>query len=265
MFQQILSSLPQNYPWTDRFAYLDTVDSTNDRLKLLAKQGAPHGSVLVAGHQSSGRGRLGRQFQSPEKAGVYLSCLLRPDCPPSQLMHLTCAVGAAMCNAVESAFGFRPGIKWTNDLVWQKKKLGGILTELGLTPQGMVDYAIVGIGINCTQSQQDFSPELQDTATSIQMIIGAPASRAKLAAAMMTALAAMDAGLLSEKQAMLTQYRQDCITIGQDISLVRGEQVRRGHALDVDEEGALVVSFPDGSIEAVSSGEVSVRGMYGYV
>lgn len=265
MFQQILSYLPQDYPWADRFAYLDTVDSTNDQLKLLAKQGAPQGSVLIAGHQSSGRGRLGRQFQSPEKAGVYLSCLLRPGCSPAQLMHLTCAVGVAMCQAVESTFGFRPGIKWTNDLVWQKKKLGGILTELGLTHQGMVDYAIVGIGINCTQTRQDFPPELQDMATSIQMVTGSPASRAQLAAAMMASLAAMDARLLSEKEAMLAQYRQDCVTLGQDICLVRGEQVRRGHALDVDSDGALVVSFPDGSMEAVSSGEVSIRGMYGYV
>lgn len=265
MQQQIQTLLPRDYPWADRFTYQNTVDSTNDQLKLLAKQGAPHGTVLIAGHQSRGRGRLGRQFQSPEHAGVYLSCLLRPQCPPSSLMHLTCAVGTAMCNAVESAFGFRPGIKWTNDLLWQRKKLGGILTELGLTPQGMVDYAIVGIGINCTQTRQDFPPELQDMATSIHMVTGQSASRAQLAAAMMAALAAMDAGLLSDKESMLAQYRRDCVTIGQDISLVRGEQVRRGHALDVDEDGALVVSFPDGSIEAVSSGEVSVRGMYGYV
>ena len=262
---EILSYLPESYPWRREFHYLDTVDSTNDRLKALARQGAPHGTVLIAGQQTGGHGRLGRTFQSPQGLGVYLSILLRPDCLPGELMHLTCATGVAMCDAVERAAAFRPGIKWTNDLVWQRKKLGGILTELGLRTTGHVDYAIVGIGINCCQQAADFPPELREMAASLSMAAGRPISRTHLAAAMMHSLAVMADNLLTGKDAMLEQYRRDCITIGQDISLVRGDEIRFGRALDVDGDGALVVAFPDGHVEAVSSGEVSVRGMYGYV
>jgi len=265
MKQEILSSLAQAYPWAEHFHYFDCIDSTNDRLKLMARQGAPHGTVLIADRQTGGHGRRGRSFLSPGGVGIYLSILLRPNCGFQELMHLTCAAGVAMCDAVEASAGFRPGIKWTNDLVYGKRKLGGILTELGFTPQGTVDYAIVGIGINCCQNKEDFAPEIRHIAASLSMVTGQPVSRAKVAAAMMEALHRMSEGLLSGKQACLQRYRRDCITIGQEISLVRGDNIRYGTALDVDGEGALVVRFSDGHTEAVNSGEVSVRGMYGYI
>ena len=90
---------------------------------------------------------------SPESMGIYLSVLLRPECAPTELMHLTCAAAVAMCDALEKAAHFRPGIKWTNDLVFGNRKLGGILTELGLSPKGTVAYVIIGIGINCRQKK----------------------------------------------------------------------------------------------------------------
>ena len=231
----------------------------------MARQGAPHGTVLIADRQTGGHGRRGRRFLSPGGVGIYLSMLLRPNCSPMELMHLTCATAVAMCDAVEASVGFRPGIKWTNDLVYKKRKLGGILSELGFTPQGKVDHAIIGIGINCCQRQADFDPEIQTIAGSLSMMADAPVDRAKVAAAMMEALQAMDSTLLTGKEAMLERYRADCITLGQEISLVRGEDIRHGLALTVDAEGALVVQFPDGTVEAVNSGEVSVRGMYGYI
>lgn len=265
MREEILSALSPAYPWKEQFHFFPEIDSTNTRLKAMARQGAPHGTVLMADHQTGGHGRLGRNFHSPEGVGVYLSILLRPDCRPGELMHLTCAAAVAMCDAVEAAAGFRPGIKWTNDLVFGKRKLGGILTELGLTSTGRVDYAIIGIGINCCQQEADFAPDIQNIAASLAMVSGKGIHRAGVAAAMMEALQTMDASLLTAKASMLDRYRADCITLGQDISLVRGEEVRHGHALTVDEEGALVVLFPDGHTEAVNSGEVSVRGMYGYI
>ena len=134
-----------------------------------------------------------------------------------------------------------------------------------LDGQGLVDYAIVGIGINCCQKPEDFPPEIREVAGSLSMVTGQAVDRFLVAAAELDALYAMSCGLLTEQEAMLTQYRKDCITIGQEISLVRGEEVRHGKALVVDNEGALVVRFPDGHTEAVNSGEVSVRGMYGYV
>lgn len=265
MREEILTCLPLDYPWKTQLYCFSELDSTNNRLKLMARQGAPHGTVLIADRQTGGRGRMGRTFLSPAGMGIYLSILLRPKCLPSELMHMTCAVGAAMCDAVEKSAGFRPGIKWTNDLVWRKHKLGGILVELGLNPEGGVDYAIAGIGINCCQCPEDFPPELRSVAMSLQMAAGHPVDRSRVAASTMESLWKMSQTLLTEKDAMLTRYRRDCITIGQEISLLRGEKVRRGKALDVDENGALVVAFPDGSVEAVNSGEVSVRGMYGYV
>ena len=253
------------YPWKDQFHWFSEIDSTNDHLRALARSGAPHGTVLIADQQTNGHGRRGRSFQSLGGVGVYCSILLRPDCTPTELMHLTCAAGTAMCDAIEKASGLRPGIKWTNDLVFQKRKLGGILTELGFTAQGRVDYAIIGIGINCCQEISDFDPAIQSFAGSLAMVTGQTIDRAKVAAAMMDALHRMSLDLLPKKSAILDAYRQDCVTIRQEISLHRGEEIRHGVALTVDDEGALVVRFSDGHVEAVNSGEVSIRGMYGYV
>ena len=265
MKEAILSLLSSTYPWKDRLHHLPVTDSTNDQLRLLAHQGAPHGTVLIADHQTGGHGRRGRSFHSPQGLGIYFSILLRPECAPTDLMHLTCAAAVAMCDAVEASAGFRPGIKWTNDLVYQKRKLGGILTELGFFPSGKLDYAIIGIGINCCQTASDFPEDIRSFAGSLHMITGCDIHRSQLAVAMAEALFHMDTRLLTHQSEIISQYRADCITIGQEISLVRGEEVRHGTALDIDEAGALVVAFPDGSIEAVNSGEISIRGMYGYV
>ena len=264
MKERILSHLPAHYPWADRLYWFDSIGSTNDEARRMALAGAPHGTVLVAGYQTNGHGRMGRSFHSPENVGVYLTVILRPSCGPQDLMHLTCATAVAMCDAVEAAAGFRPGIKWTNDLVFGKKKLGGILTGMGLKADGKVDYAIIGIGINCCQMPGNFPPDIADMAASLSMIAGKNIDRFRVAAAMMEALWRMDETLLSGKEDMLRRYRQNCITLGQDVVLVRGEEKRYGTALDIDREGALIVRYADGEIAAVNSGEVSVRGMYGY-
>lgn len=266
MKELILEKISADYPWKDHFHYFPQLDSTNDRLKIMARQGAPHGTVLIADHQSGGHGRMGRSFHSPEGVGIYFSILLRPNCSPQELMHLTCAAAVAMCDAVEASTGLRPGIKWTNDLVYNKRKLGGILTELRLSNHGIVDYTIIGIGINCCQEMEDFPPEIRDIAGSLHLATGNKIDRSAVAASMMEALYKMDRMLLNQKQEILQQYRRDCITVGQEISLLRvGEEVRHGTAIDVNDEGALVVAFSDGHVETVNSGEVSVRGMYGYL
>ena len=251
-------------PW--RVYLFSEVDSTNTRLKEMAKVGSPAGTVLVADRQTGGRGRLGRSFLSPGGVGVYLSALIRPDCAPTELMHLTCAVAVAMCDAVENAFGFRPGIKWTNDLVVGNKKLGGILTELGLDPKtGRVDYAILGIGINCGQTAEDFDESIRDMAISARMVLGRDADRNRLIAEMVLTLERMDRTLLVSPDAMLGRYRRDCITLGKWVSILRGDEVRHALALDIDAEGGLIVRYDSGEIGTVTSGEVSVRGLYGYI
>ena len=241
----------------------ETIDSTNTYLKQLAEAGAEGGTAVIARSQTGGRGRLGRSFHSPAGSGIYLSWLLRPNCRPEGLMHLTCAVAAYMCDAVEKATGLRPGIKWTNDLVHGKRKLGGILTELGFE-NGLVSYAVVGIGINCTQKAEDFPEEIRSIATSLAAVTGKSVDIAALEKEMLSALEAM-AQTLADKETVLAKYRSDCVTIGQQVCVVRGEEISYGTALDVNGEGALVVRFDDGAVRAVTSGEVSVRGMYGYL
>lgn len=265
MKDAVLACLPREYPWADRFHWFDSIDSTNDRLKAMAAQDAPHGTVLLADHQTGGRGRRGRSFHSPAGTGIYMSVLLRPDCAPTELMHLTCAAAVAMCDAVEASAGIRPGIKWTNDLVWGKRKLAGILTELGLDKAGRVSYAIIGVGLNCCQSDGDFPEEIRDIAASLAAVTGQKVHRAEVAAAMMDAFSRMSGKLLTEKEQILQRYSRDCITLGKQISLLRGDDVRHGKALAIDDRGALVVEFSDGYVVSVDSGEVSVRGMYGYL
>ena len=265
MKSEILNHLSPAYPWKENLHWFSSLGSTNDHVRALAKAGAPSGTAVLADHQTVGHGRRGRSFHSPEGVGVYLSLLLRPDCPPTELMHLTCAVAVAMCDAVEAAAGFRPAIKWTNDLVSGSRKLGGILTEIGFNAKGNVDWVIIGVGINCCQAEDDFPEEIRDMAGSLAMVSGKPVDRAKTAAAMLEALAQISEILLSRKEEILGRYRSDCMTLHRDVVLVRGEEKRYGHAVDIDESGALVVRFADGTVEAVNSGEISVRGMYGYV
>lgn len=266
MDQQTVTSLLQSHPWQESVRVLDTVESTNTLAKQLARKGLPSGTVLIANRQSAGRGRLGRTFLSPGDMGIYFSVILRPNCPPQDLMHLTCAAGVAMCDAVEQVCGFRPGIKWTNDLVVGSKKLGGILTELSVNPAThLVDYAIIGIGINCHQQEADFEESIRNMACSVEMVTGKEMDRSVLAAKMVRKMYDLDRDLLSSKTQIMQSYRQDCITLGCQISVVRGIKIRHGIARSIDEEGALVVDFDDGTTESVNSGEVSIRGLYGYV
>ena len=265
MKEQIIKNLRESCLWQDSLLWFDSIDSTNTRARELARQGAPHGTVLIADHQTGGRGRRGRSFHSPAGSGIYMSVILRPHCTPQQIMHLTCAAAVSMCDAVASAVGFRPGIKWTNDLVCGKRKIAGVLTELGFDNRGNVDFAVIGIGINCCQQEADFPEDIRSIAGSLTSISGQSIDRAVVAAAMMDALYRMDTELLTGKAHILNRYRKDCITLGKEISLVRGEEIRHGTALDIDDAGALIVRFPDGTAAAVNSGEVSVRGMYGYV
>jgi len=264
MKEKIISYLTAECPWRDTLYWYPQLDSTNTQAKLLAKQGAPEGTVLIAGNQTAGRGRMGRSFQSPDGLGVYLSVILRPNCPPTELMHLTCAAGAAMARAVEQVCGFRPQVKWINDLVASGRKLGGILTEMSLAG-GLVEYAVVGIGINCLQQSKDFSPEVAQIATSLTQITGRNILPQQLAAAMTEQLWQMRQTLFTEKARWMAEYKENCITLGKEIQVIQGDAVRPGTALDMDANGGLWVRYTDGSTQVVSSGEVSVRGMYGYV
>ncbi len=266
MKQTILSHLPGDHPWQSHIFCYDTIPSTNDLAKTMAKNGAAHGSVIIAKSQTAGRGRMGRSFHAPMGLGIYFSLILRPNCRPEELMHLTCATAVAMCNAIERCSGYRPGVKWINDLIGNKKKIGGILTELSINSKtGLVDWAVIGIGINCLHTREDFPPELHKIATSLLEVTGKQICPEHLAAYMILALYDMQEKLLTQRCAIMTQYRKDCVTLHQDVLLICGEETQTGKALDVDEDGGLVVEFPDGTVKTVQSGEASVRNFCGYV
>ena len=258
MKNKIVSHLPSGSAWGKNLYWLESIDSTNNYAKKLAREGAPHGTVVGADYQSAGRGRLGRSFLSPAGEGLYLSVILRPALLPEEMMDLTCVAAVAACRAVEEAAGILPGIKWTNDLVVDNKKLGGILTELSIKDD-MVEYAVIGIGINCLQTQ--FPPELKDMAVSLKMLLSRPVQRERLAAAIIENLLRP----IADKKAVMDAYRKNCVTIGREISLLQGDRVFHGTALDVAEDGSLLVRMADGKVKTVVSGEVSVRGMYGYL
>ena len=264
MKQTILSYLPGDFPW--QVHWFSTIDSTNNQAKLLAKQGAPHGTVLIAGMQTKGRGRMGRSFSSPADHGIYLSVILRPNVPAQKLLHLTCATAVAMSDAVKNVCGHRPQVKWINDLIMKNKKLGGILTELSFDAKtGLVDYAVIGVGINCTQQPDDFPEELRNIAISLQTATGTPVSREQLAAAMILEFQKMDADLFAQRNAIMDRYRKDCITLNREVTIVRDNDQRIATALDIEDDGALKVRYQDGTVSRIQSGEAQVRGIAGYI
>ena len=240
---------------------LDTVDSTNTYLKNRAAQGAPHGLVVTAEEQTGGRGRLGRSFQSPRGQGLYLSALLRPDVPPAQAVGMTAWVAVAVCRAIEGLTGLRPAIKWTNDILLGEKKLCGILTEMGVEGEsGALQYVIPGIGINVSQQPEDFPPEVAAIATSLAQHMEKPPSRVALARALIGELDRMLADFPGQKERYLEEYRRRCTTTGRRVRVLSPGRERLGFARAIDGDFCLVVEFEDGTVEAVSGGEVSVRG-----
>ena len=261
MKDRILSNIPTECPWRDTLYWYDSLPSTNDLAKVMAKEGAPHGTVIIADTQTSGRGRLGRVFQSPAGSGVYLSLILRPQCPAKDLMHLTCAVGVAMVRAIERAAGITPGLKWINDLVFHGKKLGGILTELAVDPKtGIADYAVVGIGINCRKA--DFTQGVENLAISLEEASGKETAPEVLAGHMIHSLWQTD---LYDKAAVIAAYKALCVTLGKQVMVLQASGQYQAEALDIDCDGGLLVRCPDGQLNCVSSGEVSVRGLWDYM
>ena len=254
------------HPWQDRVMVLDSVDSTNNFAKQLAAGGAPEGTAVLARVQTGGRGRLGRSFSSPSDMGIYLSVILRPQAKPTELLHLTAAAAEAAAEAIEIQTGLQTGIKWVNDLTVGGKKLAGILTELSVELEsGFAEYVVVGIGVNCCQSPGDFPPELREIATSILEQTGKLTDRNALAAEMIRALSRLSETILTGKAQWMQRYAEHCVTIGKQVRVISPLETKKAVALGIDENGALQVEYPDGTRAWVSSGEVSVRGLYGYL
>lgn len=245
---------------------LNSVDSTNNYAKQKADEGAPHGTVVLTEQQTGGRGRQGKSFASSAGKGLYLSALLRPQLPPMEVINLTAWTAVAVCSAVEDVIGERPGIKWTNDLILRGKKLCGILTEMGLEAEsGQLQYVVAGIGINVSQTSADWGKELSPIAISLEQALGRPVRRADLAAAVIRRLDEMMGDFPEKKAEYLARYRADCVTTGHEVRLIEKGQTRIAFAEGIDDDFALVVRHEDGTRETVTAGDVSVRGLLGYL
>ena len=241
--------------------WLARVDSTNNYLKQRAAEGAPHGLAVIADEQTGGRGRFGRTFESPAGKGLYLSVLLRPPFSPAQMAGLTPWAAVAVCRAVETLTGLSPRIKWINDILLEGKKLCGILTEADIAPDGRMNHVILGIGVNLTQTGDDFTPEVAAIATSLARHMEQPPSRRALADALLLELDRMWSAFPRAKEEYLTEYRARCVTVGQAVTVTTPNGSCPGVALKVEDSFALTVQFSDGTRKALDSGEVSVQNM----
>ena len=240
---------------------METVDSTNDECKRRAMAGAADGTAVIAREQTGGKGRRGRSFQSLPDKGLYLSILLYPRVPPEELSQLTAWIAVAGARAVERASGVTPDIKWPNDLLAGGKKLCGILTESGVGPRGL--YVVAGIGINLSQTAEDFGPELSGKAVSLAQL-GKQVPPRELAYFLLEELDAMYRAFPTGKGKYLAEYRRRCATLGREVKLVTAEGEETAWAREIDDSFALVVRTKDGAARRVTSGEVSVRGLLGY-
>ena len=237
-------------------------DSTNLWIKRLAKEGAPEGTLALAEFQSAGRGRLGRSWEVPEGTSVMMSILLRPKFEPQYAPTLTLVMGMAVAKAVKK-LGFDVSIKWPNDVVVSHKKICRILTEMGVR-DGKIDYAVIGVGINV--NIREFPEEMADKATSLYLESGREFDRSQLPGLVMEAFeeyyekfaATCDLrGLKEEYESILANYNQPV--------RVLAKEPYEGVARGITDGGELLVEKTDGTIVAVSAGEVSVRGLYSYV
>ena len=179
-------------------------------------------------------------------------------------MGTTGMAAVAVCRAVERVSGAAVQIKWTNDLVLGGKKLCGILTEMALEGEtGMTESLVIGAGVNVSQTPEDFGPQVAEMATSLAQA-GFVVSRPALAAAMIEELYRLAADLGGDISPWVAEYRRRCVTLGREVRLLWTEGQERAEALDVDDQFGLVVRRADGTVTTIRSGEVSVRGLWGY-
>ena len=251
--------------WAGRNLFcLDTVDSTNDYIKKLAEDGAPHGTLAVADYQSGGKGRRGRSWVTPHGTAIAMSILVRPTLAPEKASMMTLVAGMAVARSVKEVTGLDVKIKWPNDVVIDGKKISGTLTEMSME-LGAIHYIVIGTGINANVTE--FPDEIRDVATSLILEKGKKVDRAAIICAHMEAFEDFYDRFM--KYGDMTLLREDY----QELLANQNQQVRvlepgneyTGTARGIDELGQLLVEKEDGSLVKVYAGEVSVRGIYNYV
>jgi BirA family biotin operon repressor/biotin-[acetyl-CoA-carboxylase] ligase len=230
------------------------LDSTNTALVEEARSGAPEGLVLVADHQTEGRGRLGRTWSAEPGTALLVSVLLRPRLPIDEVPVVLMAAGLAACDGVEAAAAFRPGLKWPNDLVVGDRKLAGLLTE---ATGGSDPGVVLGLGINVAPTA--YPEELAGEATSCEEVASRPVDRGELLVAFLTALESRYSTVLAGggRETTLQAYRADSATLGRRVRVeLTADPPLEGEASRVAEDGRLVVVDEAGAEHLVHVGDV---------
>lgn len=239
---------------------VESVDSTNEEIKRRAKSGAEQGFVIVSDEQTLGKGRLGRAWKSPKGSSIYESILLKPELPPSQAPCITLAAGLAVCRAINELAQVNARIKWPNDVIIGRKKLCGILTEM-MIEDNAAAFAVVGIGINVNNS--GFPEDISQKATSLRLEKGCIFSRNEIIIKLAECFEDVyNEFIMSGFAAIKDEYVKSCATIGRTVSTLRQGEEISGTAVDIADDGGLVVEAADGEKKYISTGEVAVQGIY---
>lgn len=263
-FQEISPYLNTHYIGK-QINYFNSIDSTNDEGKRLANSGCSEGTVIISEEQTMGRGRLGRTWVSPKFKGIWMSIVLRPDIEPMNVAKITQVGAAAVLKAIKEQ-GINAHIKWPNDIVLNNKKVCGILTEMS-GEINKINYVVMGIGINVNINREDFSKEIEEVATSLKVEEGRSIERKPLVASVLNNLEELYDEFIRNQdiKTSIDICRENSILIGKTIRIINRSNVIMAEAMDLSDDGKLIVKYEDGSIHEVISGEVSVRGLYGYV
>ena len=239
--------------------YEPSVDSTNRVAKALAYHGAQDGTIVVAEEQTGGKGRLDRKYFSPRVKGIWFSVILRPNFLPKEASKITLMAAVAVAEAM-TRFDLKPEIKWPNDILFDGRKLVGILTEM-TGEMGKIYYIVVGVGINVNINREDFPEEIRDIAASLSEINGEEVPRVKFFRAVLEEFDKIYREVNENGFGkILTLWRKYNVTLGKNIRVISviDDNDFTGKAVDLNEDGALVVETPEG-LRTVYAGDVSIR------
>ena len=245
----------------NNIVHFETIDSTNDYAKKVALQES-EGTVIISEEQTKGKGKIGRKWYSKSKEGIWMSIILKPNIMPQKSPFITLIAGASIAKALND-LGVEITIKWPNDIIINNKKMAGILTELSAEID-RINYIVLGIGINV--KTMEFSQEISEIATSLYKE-GHKISRVDIVRNILEEFEKLYLKYINEdsKEETLNICRDYSAIIGKDVYLIRDEEKELVRCLDMNQEGNLVVRTKDNIIKEIMSGEVSIRGVKGYV
>lgn len=248
-----------------RVHYFKKIDSTNTYAKEIANT-ANEGEVIISELQTEGRGRLGRQWESPKNTGIFMSIILKPNIMPIDAPKITQIAALATVRAIEDTVSCKVGIKWPNDIIIDNKKVCGILTEIS-GELNSLNYIIVGIGINVNQRLEDFPKDLLKMAISLKEYIGKCVSRKELTVNLLRNFDKLYKEFIINKniKEVVEECKKYSVTLGKKVKVISGNNVLIGEAIDFDENGVLIFKKENGETVKIISGEVSVRGLDNYV